>query len=108
MLRSSNEDYFNWLARILLKIFVVKFLSETEREIKEKPEVGLQKLRMVAIIFNKYLSREEERMLHINSMMWINEILVDNQYLKNEIEEVLGFLDNVKYEDQYADLEYKN
>lgn len=37
MLRSDNQEYFNWLARILLKIFVVKFLAEAEREIKETP-----------------------------------------------------------------------
>lgn len=85
MLRSSPEEYFNWLARILLKIFVVKFLSEAEREIKEKPEVGLQKMKMVVIIFSKYLVREEERMLHLNSMMWINEILVDHKHLSKEI-----------------------
>jgi recombinational DNA repair protein (RecF pathway) len=37
MLRSDNQEYFNWLARILLKIFVVKFLAEAGREIKETP-----------------------------------------------------------------------
>ena len=27
MLNSDTEEYFNWLARILLKTFVVKFLQ---------------------------------------------------------------------------------
>lgn len=30
MLRSDAQDYFNWLARTLLKIFVVKLVSEAE------------------------------------------------------------------------------
>jgi hypothetical protein len=37
MMRSDPQDYFNWLSRILLKIFVVKFLAEAEKEMKEKP-----------------------------------------------------------------------
>lgn len=38
MLRSDNDNYFNWLARILLKTFVVKFLAESEVSMKEKPQ----------------------------------------------------------------------
>lgn len=56
------------------------------------------------IIFSKYINREEERMLHINALFWINEMLVNHNQMKAQIEEVLEFLDAKKYEDQYGDL----
>lgn len=59
MMRSDPQDYFNWLSRILLKSFVVKFLADAEREIKEKPDIAIQKLKFVVIIFSKYINREE-------------------------------------------------
>jgi len=31
LLKTDNQDYFNWLARVLLKTFVVKFLDSAER-----------------------------------------------------------------------------
>ena len=72
MLRSDNQDYFNWLARTLVKTFVVKLLFEAEEEIKEKPEAAVEKLKMIVIIFGKYINKEEERMLHINAVFWVN------------------------------------
>jgi len=32
LLSSDPQDYFNWLARTLLKVFVVRLLFEAERD----------------------------------------------------------------------------
>ena len=55
-----------------MKIFIVLFMSEIEMIIKEKPEQAVERLKMVAVLFNGYVKKEDERMLHINVIFWIN------------------------------------
>ena len=42
---------------------------------KEKPERAIERLKMVVILFTKYVSKEDEKMLHINVIFWMNDIL---------------------------------
>ena len=36
LMRSDNDNYFNWLAKTFSKIFIVMFMAECEKYIKEK------------------------------------------------------------------------
>ena len=42
---------------------------------KEKPELAIERLKMVVILFSGYVKRDEERMLHINVIVWMNDFL---------------------------------
>ena len=77
MMRSENDNYFNWFSRTFLKVFIVQFMTEAERLMKEKPEKAIERLKMVVILFSKYVNREDEKMLHINVVFWMNELLTD-------------------------------
>jgi hypothetical protein len=50
-------------------------MTEAEKLMKEKPEKAIERLKMVVILFSKYVSREDEKMLHINVIFWMNEFL---------------------------------
>ena len=77
LLQADPQDYFNWLAKLLLKIFVVKFLSEVETLVKDCTPRAIEQLRRTTLILKKYIKAEEEKMLLINSLFWINEIMIE-------------------------------
>lgn len=86
MMRSENDNYFNWFSRTFLKVFVVHFMTEAEKLMKEKPEKAIERLKMVVILFSKYVSREDEKMLHINVIFWMNEFLTGYPEQAQQIE----------------------
>jgi hypothetical protein len=108
LLDSDREDYFNWLARIMLKVFVVRLLFEAERDVREKLGVAVEKMQMATIILLKYLNPEEEKMLWINTIVWINDIKEGAGEENSKIGELLGLIDEKQYHEQYRGLEERN
>ena len=72
MLRSDFDNYFNWVSRTIMKFFIVLLTVEADKCIKEKPEIAVERLKMVVILFSSYVKKDDERMLHINVIVWIN------------------------------------
>ncbi len=60
---------------------------------------------MIAIILLKYVSQEEEKMLNLNVLFWINEILIEAVEGKDKIEQILSLIDSHKYDNQFEHLE---
>jgi hypothetical protein len=85
LLSSDSQDYFNWLARLLSKIFVVRFLVEAERDVNKNFKCTLERLELVALILLKFINRDEEKMLYLNSLFWINEIMIVSEEGKGKI-----------------------
>ena len=107
-MRTDFDNYFNWVARTIMKFFIVLLTFEGQKNIKDKPEIAIERLKMVAILFNGYVKKEEEKMLHINVIVWINELVDANPALKTQLEEILEFIDKDTYSTQYQEIEYRN
>ncbi len=82
-------------------MMVVRLLVEAEREVKSNFKSALWRLETVAILMAKYVNREEEKMLFINTIFWINEIMLEAGEGRHKVEEVLALIDGHKYDNQY-------
>lgn len=111
LLATDPADYFNWLGRLLTKIFVVRLLAEAEREVRAEregrapPGGAVERLQMVAVLLGKYVNCEEERMLQLNAIFWVNEIMIEAGTGRQEVEQVLAVIDGGKYDNQFSLLE---
>lgn len=77
LLNSDSQDYFNWMTKLLLKVFVVRLLFEAERDIFTETKRSIEKMKIATIILLKYISNlDEEKMLWLNAVFWINELMI--------------------------------
>lgn len=105
LLASDSQEYFNWLGKLLTKVIVVRLLVEAERDMQVAAGAAVERLRMVAILLGKYINQEDERLLVLNAIFWINEIMIEAPAeAKQDIEQVLALIDGGKYENQFSPL----
>jgi hypothetical protein len=65
------------MTKLLLKVFVVRLLFEAERDIFTNTKKSIEKMKIATIILLKYISNlDEEKMLWLNAVFWINELMI--------------------------------